>query len=137
MRKNRDGLNRRNGIFGFRYPDKLGGWREKSCGTSDREEAKKFKRDFLKDLENDTLPTEKAEWTVEQACTRWVEQHAARICNKAQRNEKSYARQLIRRVGTLRLKAVTLDVLKDYQSSRLKEVAARPINCELTILIRT
>jgi integrase len=137
MRTNRDGLNRRSGIFSFRYQDQAGDWREKSCATPDREAAKKFKKAFLEDLENDTLPTDKAEWTVEQACARWVAQHAVRLCDKARRNEQSYLRQLIRRVGTLKLKDVGLDSLKDYQSSRLTEVRERPINCELVILIRT
>jgi integrase len=74
--------------------------------------------------------------TVEQACTRWVEQHAARLgSQKARHNEESYLRQLIRRVGSKRLKAITLDHLKDYQRQRREQVHERPINLELGILI--
>jgi integrase len=122
----------------FRYQNKAGNWREKSTGTSDREEAKKFARDFKQMVRDDTLPTDKANWTVTQACTRWVQQHAARLTSaKTKRNEQSFLRQLLRRVGSLTLKHVTLDVLKDYQTSRRLEVGERAINLELQILVST
>ena len=72
MRKNRrDGLYPRNkNILAFRYKDKDGDWREKSTGATDHKEAKKFKKTFETAVEQDTLPTEKAEWTVTQAATR-------------------------------------------------------------------
>jgi integrase len=144
----RDGLFKRNkSIFAFRYQDKDGLWCEKSTGQTNREEAKKFKIDFLKRVEDDTLPTEKAKWNVEQACTRWVDQHAARLASaKTKRNERSFLAQLVRRLGAVKLRAVTLDTLKDYQGQRCAEVAARlkrkeagarACNLELQILVRT
>ncbi len=69
----------------------------------------------------------------EQACARWVEQHVLRSA-KARANERSYLRQLVRTLGKKKLKAVTLDDLKDYQSKRSETVQARPINLELGIL---
>lgn len=139
MRKNRrDGLYRRNkGLFAFRYKVD-GAWREKSTGTANRDDAVKVRREFLNNVAEGLLPTDKATWTVEQACTRWVDQHAAHIApGKNQRNEKSFLRQLVRRLGNVKLKSITLDTLKDYQTSRRREVGERAVNVELRILIRT
>src|SRR5690242_5837129 len=136
MKRRQDGLHRRGDIFCFRYKDEDGVWKEKSTSSSDREAAKKSKKQFMEDLAKGQLPTEKAEWTVEQACTKWVEQHSARLKSvKARANEKSYLRQLVRRLGSKKLKAVSLDTLKDYQRARREEVKERPINLELGILV--
>jgi integrase len=133
----RDGLyERENRILAFRYKHTDGGWKEKYTGETDREEARARKQEFLEDLRKGTLPTKKAEWMVEQAATRWVEQHAAHLnSEKAQRNEQSLLRQLTRRLGTRKLKSITLDDLKDYQRDRRKEVGERAINLELQILV--
>src|ERR1039458_7884684 len=134
----RDGLYRRNkGVLGFRVKvDNK--WREKSTGTTDRAAAIKFKRDFETNIAEGLLPTDKAGWSVERSCTRWVDQHAAHIAQgKMQRNERSFLRQLVRRLGSMKLKNVTLDVFKNYQTSRRREVGARAVNVELQILIRT
>jgi integrase len=45
-------------------------------------------------------------------------------------------RQLLRRFGSKKLKTITLDDLRDYQTLRRKEVRERPINLELGILVR-
>ena len=133
----RDGLyERENRILAFRYKHTDGRWKEKYTGETDREEARARKQEFLEDLRKGTLPTKKAEWMVEQAATRWVEQHAAHLnSEKAQRNEQSLLRQLTRRLGTRKLKSITLDDLKDYQRDRRKEVGERAINLELQILV--
>lgn len=131
-----DGLYRReNNILAFRYKDSDDRWREKYTGESDRQEARKIRKDFLAKLAAGELPNEKADYTVEQAATRWVEQHAARLTSeKARRNEQSFLRKLVKRLGRRRLRTVTLDDLKDYQCERRKEVRERPINLELQIL---
>jgi integrase len=131
----RDGLYRReNGVFAFRYKDKAGHWREKYTGETDRNEAKKAKGDFLQRLKNNTLPTEKAKWTVEEAATHWVRQHTLRS-RKAKRNEESLLRQLAKQLGSKRLDCITLDHLKDYQAARSEHVRERAINLELRILV--
>lgn len=139
MRKNRrDGLYRRNkGLFAFRY--KVDGtWHEKSTATANRDDAVKVRRDFLNNVAEGLLPTDKAGWTVEQACTRWVEQHAAHLTSgKAKSNEQSYLRQLVCRLGSLKLKAIGLDTLKDYQTARRRKVREGAINKELRILVST
>jgi integrase len=135
MRRQQGLYRRAYGIFCFRYRDKDGIWREKSSGTTDRKEALDFKKRWDEDNANDQLPTDKAEWIVEQACTRWVEQHVLRSA-KARANERSYLRQLVRILGKKKLKAITLDDLKDYQAKRSETVQARPINLELGILVK-
>ena len=65
MSRKRDGLYRRGNVFAFRYKDADGSWREKQTGKRDREEAKTFRKSFLADLDNGTLPTHMAEWNLE------------------------------------------------------------------------
>ena len=50
MKRSRDGLYRRGGVFAFRYQDKDGVWREKYTGKAYRTEAKAFKVDFEENL---------------------------------------------------------------------------------------
>ena len=136
MSRSRDGLYRRQEILCFRYKDADGQWREKSTGKTKREEAKAVKLKFLSELQSGQLPTDKAQQTVEQACTTWVEQHAPRLgSDRARRNERSLLRQLTRHLGPRKLKSLSLDDLKSYQATRLKTVSARPINLELRILV--
>ncbi|SRR6266478_7211639 len=137
MRKGRGGLYRReNGVLAFRYKDSNGKWREWYTGETDREKAKDKKTIFLSDLKEGTLPTKKPDWAVSPATTLWVEQHAVHLnSNKAQRNEQSLLRQLIKRLGTTKLKSITLDNLKNYQRDSRKEVGERTVNLELQILV--
>ena len=123
MARGKDGLYRRNGIFCFRYKD-ADVWREKSTGERDREQARKVKKDFEKSLEARELPNEMSKQTVVQACTRWVAQHQTSglkgglKSSHGRKCEASYLRQLVRRLGNRKLKSITLDTLKDYQTSR-------------------
>jgi len=136
MARGKDGLYRRNDILCFRYKDAAGIWKEKSTGKRERQEARDFKVDFLTKLKAGELPNEKASQTIEQAATRWVTQHAARLTShKARGNEQSRLRRLIRHLGARKLKDITLDDLKDYQSARRAEVRECVINPELRILI--
>jgi hypothetical protein len=146
MARGRDNLYQRNGIFCFRYKD-ADIWREKSTGKHDREQARKVKKDFEKDLEAGKLPNEMSLQTVAQACTRWVAQHQTSGRKgglqslHGRKCEASYLRQLVKRLGNRKLKSITLDTLSDYQSSRKngtdgsRPVQGRPINCELAILV--
>src|SRR5439155_3013315 len=135
--RRQNGLYRRAyGVLNFRYRDKDGIWREKSTGTTNRAESLDFKKQWDEDNKNDQLPGDKAEWTVQQGCTRWVEQHAARLSTaRAKSNERSLLRQLIHLLGQKKLKAIRLDDMKDYQANRSERVGARTINLELRILI--
>jgi len=136
--RRRDGLYRRNGgIFCFRYKDSNGAWREKSTGFVDREQAKEFKAGHEEENRHDELPTKKAKWTVEQACTLAVENHKLGSA-RAKSNERSLLRQLVRILGLKKLDQITLDDLKAYQVRRgeVEGKGNRTINLELRILIR-
>ena len=136
-KRRQDGLYRRGETFCFRWKDpKDDSWKEKSTSSTDRTEAKLFKQNFKTAVAEGRLPTDKSNWTVGEACTKWVEQHT--VCLKSQKarsNERSFLRQLIRRAGAKKLKAVDLDTLKDYQTKRSQEVGERAINVELQILV--
>jgi integrase len=147
MARGKDKLYPRNGILCFRYKDVDGAWKEKSTGERDRKQARAEKKAFEKKLEAGQLPNEKAEQTVSQACTRWVAQHRASgpkgglKSSHGRKCEASYLRQLVKRLGNRKLRSITLDTLKDYQSIRqtgtdgARPVQGRPINCELAILV--
>jgi integrase len=145
MPRGKDGVYRRQGgMFAFRYKDKLGCWKEKRCGTDNRDDAREFRDDFLRNLKDGTLPTQKARWTVAQAVAQWIEDHAAHLkADKSRSNEKSYSRQLVSLLGNRRLETITTDDLYSYQRKRTfgdeglgrKPVHAAPINRELRILI--
>jgi integrase len=135
--RRQNGLYRRNrGIFCFRYKDKNGVWREKSTGSTDREQALDFEKKHEEDNSNDDLPGDKAKWTVDQACRVWVENHKVGSM-RAKSNERSLLRQLTRVLGQKRLDAVTLDDLKGYQVHRgeVEGKENRTINLELRILV--
>ena len=147
MARGRDNLYERNGILCFRYKNAVGQWKEKSTGERERKPARDFKKNFFKKLEAGELPNEKAEQTVSQACTRWVEQHQSSgpkgglRSSHGRKCEASYLRQVVKRLGNRKLRSITLDTLKDYQSSRQagtggsRPVQGRPVNCELAILV--
>src|SRR5512135_53393 len=122
--RRQQGLYPRNyGILCFRYKDG-NRWREKSTGTTDREEARNFKRDWDRRNENDELPKDKAKRTVEQACSSWVELHAVRLSPKARQNERNYLRQLLKHpLSRKKLLAITLEDLQHYQNWRSESVA--------------
>lgn len=66
-------------LLAFRYQDLDDVWREKYTGETVRSEARRFRDVFLTKLRVGDLPSKKAEQTVEQATTRWVKHHAARL----------------------------------------------------------
>jgi integrase len=135
-KRSRGGLYRRDGILCFRWKDRADVWHEKSTGETERSRAEQVKDDFLARAKQDCQPTDKAKWIVADACTQWVEQHTARLKSvKARANERSYLRQLLRRLGSRKLGTITLDDLKNYQAQRSLEVRERPINLELGILV--
>jgi len=66
---------------------------------------------------------------------RWVEDHSAHLGSaKAKSNERSLLRQVVKRLGNRKLKNITLDDLKTYQTRRHEEVGERAVNLELRIL---
>jgi integrase len=132
----RHGLYKRAGVYGFRFKDPDGKWREKSTGEADFDLALAVKERFEGDLRERILPTDKANWTVQQACELWVKNHAAHLSSdKVKSNERSLLRQLCIGLGSRKLKSITVDDLKSYQTKRRKTVGPRAVNLELRILV--
>jgi integrase len=131
----RHGLYKRAGVYGFRFKDADGKWREKSTGHADFDLALAVKERFDDDLRERVLPTDKQTWSVAQACALWVQNHAAHLgSDKVRSNERSLLRQLCAVLGGRRLKSITVDDLKAYQMKRRKAVGPRAVNLELRIL---
>src|SRR5947209_14232170 len=107
MSRKRDGLYRRGNIFGFRYKDADGGWREKLTGKRDRQEAKRVKDSFLSEVQNGTLPTQMAEWTLGQARTWWIEFRKPRVATGTLTAEGYRLKPMIRILGDVRLKQIS------------------------------
>jgi integrase len=132
MARKRDGLYRRGNIFAFRYKDADGVWREKQTGKRDRQEAKDVRADFLSQLQNGTLPTQMAEWTLEQARTWWTEFRKPRIATGTLTAEGYRLKPMIRVLGNVRLKQLTHVELDNYVTKRLsEEIAPWSINKEI------
>jgi len=136
MARGRDGLHRRErGIFAFSYKDAKGRWREKYCGTTDRQEAKDFKDKFETDLKKGFSPTgEKAKWTLEEAEKWWIS-YREQLISPATLSSERYRLQHLRTfLKNKRLKEISNDDLKEYASQRLKDgVGPHSINKEILL----
>ena len=127
-----DGLFRRNGIYGFRFKDSAGKWREQSTGERDREEAKKFKKRFEGDVENGTLPTDMSDWDLERSRTWWLEFRKPRVASGTLAPEGYRLKPMIRILGNIRLKEIDNIRLDNYVTNRLAEgIASWSINKEI------
>jgi len=132
MSRKRDGLYRRGNIFAFRYKDADGVWREKQTGKRDRQEAKDFRADFLSEVKNGTLPTQIAEWTLEQARTWWLEFRRPRVAGPTLAAESHRLKPMIRILGNVRLRQIRNIDLDNYVTKRLsEEIAPWSINKEI------
>src|SRR5437588_914210 len=108
MAKGRDGLYRReNGILAFRYKDENKKWRERYTGTTDRKEARSIREQFLRELKEGTLPTEMADWRLDQARQWWLEFRKCRVSPGTLTAEQYRLKPLIRVLGNMRLWQVT------------------------------
>jgi len=134
MPKGKDGLHTRRGVFGFRYQDSDGIWREKSCCTYNRQEARDFKKKFESELASGTLPTEMAEWRLDRAEQWWIEFRKLRTSENTQNSER-YRLQHFRQVlGNKRLAEITNRNLDDYTTARLAAgIGSHSINKEIRL----
>jgi integrase len=119
MARGRDGLYRRGKSYAFRYKDTDDKWREKCCGSSDRQTARDFRNDFLADLKEGMLPTKMADWRVDQAEEWWNGFRRPLIAEGTNRSEPYIVRHLRRIIGDKRLKEITNQDIDRYVSTRL------------------
>ena len=132
MTRKRDGLYKRGNIFAFRYKDSEGIWREKQTGKRDRQGAKDVRTAFLSQVQNGTLPTHMADWTLEEARTWWLEFRKPRVAAGTLTAEGYRLKPMIRLLGNLHLKQITNVELDNYVTKRLsEEIAPWSINKEI------
>lgn len=134
MPRGNDGLFRREGkILAFRYKD-ADGWREKSTGERNREGARRFRDDFLDDLKAGSLPTEMAEWRLDEAEKWWIEFRKPRTAENTQNSERYRLQHLRLIVGNKRLREITNRDLDNYTTARLSRgFATCSINKEILL----
>ena len=135
MAKARDGLHRReNGIFAFSYKDTAGVWREKYTATSDREKAKRMRKQFLAEFEAGRLPSDMADWKLDRAIACWNSFREPRISEGSRRSEPYRLKHLPRIIGNVRLREITNQRLDEYVTARLAaSIGAWSINREIQI----
>lgn len=115
--RGKDGLYTRNNIFNFRYLDNRK-WREKSTRTAIRSEARKIKAQFLKDLEQGTVPTSFAKMPVPEAADRWLEAYRGHINKNTLRSYRTCLTPIKKHFRDQRLENITSADLLAYQTAR-------------------
>jgi len=100
MARNGDGFHRRRGLWGFRYKDDQGVYREKSTGKRKQPEAREYKHIFLEKLRRNQLPNEEAKWTLGQSLSKWIEYRSATRAKASVAAEQTAARHLSEILGS-------------------------------------
>jgi hypothetical protein len=94
-------------------------WRERSTGSANRSEARQVKKQFLKDLEEGTIPTPFAKLSVSIAADQWLESYRSHILRKTQRSYKTCLTPIKSYFGDRRLRSITSADLLAYQTKRI------------------
>lgn len=135
MARDGDSLFRRGGIWYFKYRYPGGGFREKSTGKRKQPDARAFKHDFLEKLRQHQLPTQEAQWTLEQSLTQWLEFRTTTRPEASVAAEQTAARHIKEIIGAARrLCRITAWDIRRYQMKRLETVGAKTINNDLLVL---
>jgi hypothetical protein len=120
--------------FAFRYQDALGEWQTHYTGSADRKAAEARRNQFITELEAGQLPTEMADWRLDQAERWWNEFRRPRISQSNLRSEPYRLQHLARLIGNVRLKEISNHHLDSYQTRRLNQsIGAEAINRELRL----
>ena len=134
MPRGKDGLYKRGTFYSFRYKDSDGAWREKRCGTNNREEARTFRDDFLSDIRTGILPNKMGDWRLDGAEQWWIEFRKLRTAENTQSSERYRLQHFQQILGNLKLKEITNRHLDDYVTARLAAgISAHSINKEIRL----
>jgi integrase len=134
MPRGKDGLYKRGSFYAFRYKDSDGNWREKRCGTTNREEARTFRDDFLSDIKAGTVPNKMGDWRLDGAEKWWIEFRKLRTAENTQNSERYRLQHFQQILGNLKLKEITNRHLDDYVTARLAAgISAHSINKEIRL----
>ena len=132
MGRGRDGLHRRGNVFGFRYKDPDGVWRERSTGASDRKEARDERKRFLEDLEKGIVPTHMKAWRLGVAAEWWKEYREPRIARSTWEAERYRLDHFVRILRNKKLEEISSRDLDDYVTERLKDgITVSTVNKEV------
>ena len=104
MPRGKDGLYKRGSFYAFRYKDSDGNWREKRCGTTNREEARTFRDDFLSDIKAGTVPNKMGDWRLDGAEKWWIEFRKLRTAENTQNSERYRLQHFQQILGNLKKK---------------------------------
>lgn len=99
MPRDGDGLFRRNGVWHFKFKGADGAYHEKSTRCRKHQEAQQFRRDFLQNVADGTLPAEMSKWPLEKALLEHLDHVRATRAKSSLAPERSSANNLIRILG--------------------------------------
>ena len=99
MGRNGDGLFLRNGYQAFKYRDDAGNWHEKSTGKKNQSQALLVKAQFLRQLEDGTLPEDMATWKLKRAADHWYDLRSVTKPGKTAETERRFLKQVITVLG--------------------------------------
>ena len=134
-----DGLYRRShrAQFFFKYKNDDGTWKEKATGMDDYNKARKFRSNFLFELEQGRLPNERAKWSLAQAVEDWLKERKLRTSSGTYSSEKTSTKNLLRALKpeTRLLKLADVGKVRAYENFRLNEgISPKTVNNETLIL---
>lgn len=136
MARNGDGLYRRGDVWHFKYVGPDGRYHEKSTGKRFFSEARSVRDDELKLIRDGQLPTDRADWTLDQALEEALEYRQATLSRTTAPPERSAAKRLKAVLGaSRRLKSLAGVDLRRYQAQRRKSVGPKTVNNEMLLLI--
>lgn len=131
--RDNDGLHKRRGIWHYKL--KIGGrWKEFSTGKSNYQEARKARHDAIQAQEEGRLPTDFAKLRFEKATEIWLEERKSLVASKTHRTDKERTVALKAEFAAKRLCDFTCDLVRAYQTKRVRSVSPRTVNLETRVL---
>lgn len=83
----------------FKYKNADGAWDEFATRTTNFQQARKIRAEFLRELEEGRLPNEQSSWTLSQAASEWLDTRRLRVARGTFLSEVTITRTLQRVLG--------------------------------------
>ena len=131
--KDRDGLYKRRGYWHYELSVD-GKKRSFSTRTKDYKEAKKLRAKAISALENGIRPNVLAKRKFAEITEKYISDRTPVVATGTLRMEKERMKPLVRLLGGKSLKEITSQTIRDYQTSRAKQVSTRTVNLETKLL---
>lgn len=131
--KDNDGLHKRRGVWHYKL--RIGGkWKEFSTRETNYQKARKIRQEAVQAQEEGRLPTDFAKLKFTKATEMWLEERKALVAPKTHRIDKERLTPLKAEFGDRRLCDFTSDLVRSYQTKRLRRVSPRTVNLETKVL---